>query len=362
MLGSKSRHAGRRACLTAVLYPVPRRRDGAASTAHGSSLFPRGCPRGAASQPIALACVVACLPRAPRSMLWLCTCAATRSTHTAQRRVAAAAQLQPVLNSAAGCFHHTPRPVKRLRACRALPCTAGARLRSLPAAPRATDAPCAQRYDAVLLQHEYCIYGGYRGEYVVELLRHAAHAVPIITTLHTVERVPSPMVQHALQQLLQHSVALTALSPSGCRNVGAWHDIVGTSVCALGRRILIAVALGMRASPTQCLHVPHGVPLLPLCRKHPLKRALGTASRFVIMCGGLLSPPKGVELIIKVCLLRSRLSHRSALADGSLAPGNAARCRGSSERASGCCRSSASVAWSGLLEPVDRFSYFARRE
>lgn len=43
------------------------------------------------------------------------------------------------------------------------------------------------------------------------------------------------MVQHALQQLLQHSVALTALSPSGCRNVGAWHDIVGALLCAFGR-------------------------------------------------------------------------------------------------------------------------------
>ena len=57
----------------------------------------------------------------------------------------------------------------------------------------------------------------------------------------------------------------------------------------------------MHANPVQCLHVPHGVPLLPLCRKPPLKRALGTANRFVIMCGGLLSPPKGVELAIKVC-------------------------------------------------------------
>lgn len=81
----------------------------------------------------------------------------------------------------------------------------------------------------MLLQHEYGVYGGYRGEYVVELLRHAAHAVPFVTTLHTVESVPSPMVQHSLQQLLRLSVALTALSPSGCRKVDAWHDLVGAS-------------------------------------------------------------------------------------------------------------------------------------
>lgn len=80
----------------------------------------------------------------------------------------------------------------------------------------------------MLLQHEYGVFGGYRGEHVVELLRHAAHTVPFVTTLHTVESVPSPMVQHALQQLLFHSVAVTALSPSGCRNVDAWPETVGT--------------------------------------------------------------------------------------------------------------------------------------
>ena len=61
------------------------------------------------------------------------------------------------------------------------------------------------------------------------------------------------------------------------------------------------LSLGLPASRAQCRHVPHGVPLLPLCRKLPLKRVLGMAHRFVIMCGGLLSPPKGVELAIKVC-------------------------------------------------------------
>ena len=100
-----------------------------------------------------------------------------------------------------------------------------------------------QRYDAVLLQHEYGIYGGYRGEYVVELLRHSAHRVPFVTTLHTVEKVPSPMVQHALQQLLRLSVALTALSPSGCRNVKAWHNTVGASGHACGLRFTDRVSI-----------------------------------------------------------------------------------------------------------------------
>jgi hypothetical protein len=68
---------------------------------------------------------------------------------------------------------------------------------------------------------------------VVELVRGAAAAVPFVFTLHTVESVPSPMVQHALSQLLSHSVAVTALSPSGCRTVDGWSSAVGASFAPL---------------------------------------------------------------------------------------------------------------------------------
>lgn len=82
-------------------------------------------------------------------------------------------------------------------------------------------------YTAVFVQHEYGIFGGYRGELIVSLVRQAASAVPLVLTLHTVETVPSPMVQHALTQLLSHVVGVTALSPSGCRAMDAWTTTVG---------------------------------------------------------------------------------------------------------------------------------------
>ena len=82
--------------------------------------------------------------------------------------------------------------------------------RAAPHAPRhaLTHAFCRarlQRYAAVFLQHEYGIFGGYRGEHVVDLVRRAAATVPFVVTLHTVESVPSPMVQHSLAQLLAHA-------------------------------------------------------------------------------------------------------------------------------------------------------------
>ena len=55
----------------------------------------------------------------------------------------------------------------------------------------------------------------------------------------------------------------------------------------------------MPTVPGLCHHLPHGVPLLPLCLKSPLKRVLGFSNRFVLLCGGLLSPPKGLENVLE---------------------------------------------------------------
>lgn len=77
--------------------------------------------------------------------------------------------------------------------------------------PASPSAHALQRYAAVFLQHEYGIFGGYRGEMVVPLARELA-GTPLLLTLHTVERVPSPMVQHALAALLARSSAVVALS------------------------------------------------------------------------------------------------------------------------------------------------------
>ena len=145
-----------------------------------------------------------------------------------------------------------------------------------------------QGYHAVFLQHEYGIFGGYRGELSTLLLRSLPPALPLILTLHTVETVPSPMVQHALFQFLSRSTGIVTLSPSGCRGVDGWGGAVGLPPLSGGGR---------------CVAVPHGVPQLPLCEKGPLKSLLGfEASDFLILTGGLLSPPKGVEHVIRALL------------------------------------------------------------
>ena len=60
-----------------------------------------------------------------------------------------------------------------------------------------------------------------------------------------------------------------------------------------------SICAGMPTVPGLCHHLPHGVPLLPLCLKSPLKRVLGFSNRFVLLCGGLLSPPKGLDNVLE---------------------------------------------------------------
>ena len=54
--------------------------------------------------------------------------------------------------------------------------------------------------DAVLLQHEYGIYGGRDGEYVLELLH--SLRVPVVTSAHTVLRHPGVHQRRVLEALL----------------------------------------------------------------------------------------------------------------------------------------------------------------
>ena len=68
--------------------------------------------------------------------------------------------------------------------------------------------------------------------------------------------------------------------------------------------------------------MPHGVPSLPLCARAPNKAALGVAGRVLLLCGGLLSPPKGIETAIAAMpLLLHRVPTAMLLVLGAPHPG-----------------------------------------
>ena len=65
-------------------------------------------------------------------------------------------------------------------------------------------------YDVLSVQHEYGIFGGEAGEYLLRLMREAK--MPIVTTLHTVLREPSDAQRRVMDEVLQLSERVVVMS------------------------------------------------------------------------------------------------------------------------------------------------------
>ena len=126
----------------------------------------------------------------------------------------------------------------------------------------------------VSIQHEYGIWGGEDGGYVLDFVR--ALRVPSVTTLHTVLQHPTPGQRAVLSELATRTDATVVMSKSAA-------DLL-TSVYGVDRRRIIVI--------------PHGVPELPFVDPVTVKPSLGVEGRKVILSFGLLGPGKGYELAL----------------------------------------------------------------
>lgn len=128
--------------------------------------------------------------------------------------------------------------------------------------------------DAVSIQHEYGIWGGEDGAYVLDFVR--ALRVPAVATLHTVLRNPSPTQTRILTELIAATDATVVMSQTAAS-------------------LLVSA---YRVDPTRIQVVAHGVPHLPLVPPDSVKPLLGLQGRAVILSFGLLGPGKGYESAI----------------------------------------------------------------
>jgi glycosyltransferase involved in cell wall biosynthesis len=125
--------------------------------------------------------------------------------------------------------------------------------------------------DVVSIQHEYGIWGGADGAYVIDFLR--SLRVPAVTTLHTVVADPSPGQRSVLSEVIARSTATVVMSSSAASVLGATYGV----------------------DPDRLDIIPHGVPNLPLVDPETVKSSLGVAGRRVILSFGFLGPGKGYE-------------------------------------------------------------------
>jgi glycosyltransferase involved in cell wall biosynthesis len=129
-------------------------------------------------------------------------------------------------------------------------------------------------FDAVSLQHEFGIFGGEAGEHILDLLDRLT--VPVVTTLHTVLEEPSAAQRRVLERIIALSARVVVMAEKGRKML---QGIYGTS-------------------PAKIAVIPHGIPDFAFVGPEAAKRELGYENRTVILTFGLLSPNKGIEVMI----------------------------------------------------------------
>ena len=122
-------------------------------------------------------------------------------------------------------------------------------------------------YDAVILQHEYGIFGGPDGDEVITLLNELEP--PVITVVHTVLMDPTGGQRRVLEQVCRSSQRVVVMTNAArCRLHGAYNVDRGKTVV-----------------------IPHGAP-------RSVAPSHGSSERPLVLTWGLLGPGKGLELAI----------------------------------------------------------------
>lgn len=129
--------------------------------------------------------------------------------------------------------------------------------------------------DVLCVQHEFGIYGGPAGSYLISLLKEVR--MPIVTTLHTILENPTREQNAVMQPLTRLSERLVVMSRKG-------------------REILQAV-YGVDASKIDV--IPHGIPDVDFASGALYKEQLGISDRKVLLTFGLIGPGKGIEHVIE---------------------------------------------------------------
>lgn len=130
--------------------------------------------------------------------------------------------------------------------------------------------------DIVCLQHEFGIFGGIMGCYVLELLERLYK--PVVTTLHTVETAPDPKSRDILNRIIELSDHIVVLNKKA---ILVLEDIYG-------------VKNGGKIS-----FIHHGAPDVPFVDPNYYKDKLRVEGRLVMLTFGLLSRNKGIEMVLE---------------------------------------------------------------
>ena len=139
---------------------------------------------------------------------------------------------------------------------------------------RAADFLNAGRFDTVCLQHEFGIFGGEAGGHVLELLSRLT--MPVVTTFHTVLANPTASQRAVMERIVEASSKVVVMANKG-------------------RELLRSV---YQVPDDKIEVIAHGIPDVALVAPDAAKARLGFDGKSIILTFGLLSPNKGIEVMI----------------------------------------------------------------
>ncbi|MFX1597134.1 MAG: glycosyltransferase family 4 protein, partial [Promethearchaeota archaeon] len=130
------------------------------------------------------------------------------------------------------------------------------------------------KVDVVCLQHEFGIYGGDHGIYILTLLRNLH--MPIVSTLHTLIPNPQPKIKKLIETIGRLSDRLIVMSHQA--------------------KTLLKKDYGIPTEKVNVIH--HGIPDVPFIDPNFFKDQFGVEGKDVILTFGLINPGKGIEIMI----------------------------------------------------------------
>ncbi|WP_290664820.1 glycosyltransferase family 4 protein [Ignavibacterium sp.] len=129
--------------------------------------------------------------------------------------------------------------------------------------------------DIVCVQHEFGIFGGPAGNYLLTLLKEIKS--PIVTTFHTILKNPDVEQMKVMRELIRLSSRYVVMSETG-------------------KDFLEKI---YHADPLRIDIIPHGIPDMPFVDPNFYKDQFGVEGKYVILTFGLISPGKGIENVLK---------------------------------------------------------------
>jgi glycosyltransferase involved in cell wall biosynthesis len=129
--------------------------------------------------------------------------------------------------------------------------------------------------DACIMEHEFGIYGGESGIYILPLVNRLEK--PLISVLHTIIKEPSYVQRIILREIAEQSSKIIVMSKRAVEFLNSIYDVPFDKIQI----------------------VEHGVPDLEALDDNPVKQISAFKNRRVLLTFGLISRNKGLEVVVK---------------------------------------------------------------